>query len=93
MIRFEDKEVTRVERVIVEATCDNCQAKLEPVFPDPGMMAQFQQALEVTISGGYGEFIDGMARLYLCQACAIKLGEAFPCIKKAWEGAIANVQC
>jgi hypothetical protein len=60
--------------------CVNCGGALKPVFDDyPN--EQYDNALEVTISGGYRMFfdnIDGERRVLLCHDCAHEACEALP---------------
>jgi hypothetical protein len=67
--------------------CDNCQEIIEQVFPrgeEPRAIEgpQGLGMLHVTLSGGYGELIDGGANVHLCKKCANALQEVFPLFKK-----------
>ena len=64
-------------------SCASCTAALKPVFQDaPG---QYEDALEVILTGGYGMFfdnIDGDKRVFLCHSCAHVACEALPWLKQ-----------
>jgi hypothetical protein len=53
--------------------CDYCEKPLVPVFPEYARRRedrQYVDCLHVTISGGYGEYIDEVVEMTLCKKCA-----------------------
>lgn len=67
--------------IILEGQCSCCRAILEPVFAyAPG---QYQDALDLTLNPGYGEYIDGfcLVKFYMCNECSDKLFKLFPTLK------------
>ena len=91
---YQEQEVTTPMQMVVGATCDNCDAELEPLFrqvitPPIGNVNTFHDVLRVSISGGYGEYVDGHGTALLCKTCAQAL-EALPFLKKAFGEAWAG---
>jgi len=76
--RIEPQEVTRLANICVAATCDNCGKDLESVFEDS--YYQPKDALDIHLSGGYGQYIDGSSTVIFCKECADRLIEAFPAL-------------
>ena len=72
------------------ATCDNCDTPLIHDAVASKTSMQFQDALVIDLNGGYGMFFDcitsGDPRLVLCEKCANKLIEQFPCFREAIDG-------
>jgi hypothetical protein len=62
--------------------CVNCGTELSALFRDHDPMSrQYDNALELTQSGGYGMFfdnIDGDHHVFLCHDCAHNLCDATP---------------
>ena len=72
--KYEHRKINREQEVLVGADCDGCGVVLEPVMSsEDGDCYGFKSALRVTISGGYGEYIDGGGSVILCQTCAFGL--------------------
>lgn len=55
------------------ATCDRCKEDVPYVWKDtPNLVPNLSDALDLTISGGYGEYVDlltGRVNLVLCERC------------------------
>ena len=85
---YEERPITEVRRVLVGATCDNCDAPFEPLWmgEDGEVGGSFKGALRVSVSGGYGEYIDGGGAVVVCSSCAKQL-EELPILKKAFAAA------
>lgn len=85
---YEDKPISEVRRILVGATCDNCEVTLEPVWTNEAgdVAGIFNGSLRVSVSGGYAEYIDGGGQVVLCSACAKKL-EELPILRKAFAEA------
>lgn len=82
----EKKEVTKVVETRVGASCDNCLTHLHLV-PDDGAL----NALNVILSGGFGQFYDGEdIHLLLCQECGRKLITLFPWLQTKIRNAEDN---
>jgi len=68
--------------------CSNCNEYMPPVFEelnrDGSINEQRDNALEVTLSGGYSMFVDdwerGPLKLIICHDCSVKLSELFPVV-------------
>lgn len=75
--RYEPRKVYRDEEILVGANCDGCGQELEPILvnDEGGCGYGFTAALRISISGGYGEYIDGGGSAILCRTCASKLEE------------------
>ena len=68
--------------VVVGASCDGCDKELEIVGPEGSRL--ISDGLGLTLSGGYGMFFDDRdVNAIFCKACATKLLEVFPGLKKA----------
>ncbi|QAU07228.1 hypothetical protein HOV03_gp89 [Gordonia phage Asapag] len=66
-------------------TCASCSRKLKSVFPPEVSATNYEDALEVILSGGWGMFfdnIDGDPKVYLCHSCAHVACEALPWLKQ-----------
>lgn len=74
--------VNQQAEVIVEIKCDNCPEVILPVYSEACIRAQGKDMLHVTLSGGYGELMDGEGHVHLCKDCAQKLCEVFPLFAK-----------
>lgn len=70
------------------AECYACKKSLQPVFPDGNPdIDQYENALFVEFTGGYGEFVDVMDdpnpyKAVICHECAHTLCNAVPWINK-----------
>jgi hypothetical protein len=86
---YEQVEKMVAQSIVIGATCDQCGKGLRPVFSGSGegwQAAQARGALNVTISGGYGQYYDsehGAGRCLLCKECADRLLAEFPCFARA----------
>lgn len=81
--KYQESQVTKTQRVVVGATCDSCGCVLKPVWKDWSDREQAEDALDILLSGGYGQYFDGPGiRLVFCRDCADKLVKDFPGINK-----------
>lgn len=72
-------EVQQTVTVVSEIKCDNCKSVITFVFANVLQnCVQGHNMLHVTLSGGYGEFIDGARDVHLCEICAKILIQSFP---------------
>lgn len=67
--------------IVDSGRCVNCESNLKLVFPES--KNQFEDALDLTISPGYGEKLDGFrsVQFFLCSDCADELFKLFPTLK------------
>lgn len=93
----EIRTLTEESAVVVGASCDHCGTVLECVEAtrEDGswFAAMALGSLDISVSGGYGQFFDdveGARRFLFCAACSRKLIEAFPCIDMAIHNDGAN---
>ena len=77
--KTEIREMRKKEEVVIGATCDACGKELEPVFASlPWGRGGPESALNITLSGGYGQYYDGEdIHLIFCPQCADKFMETF----------------
>lgn len=69
-------------------TCLNCGATLPPVYGEESKrFVQFMDCLNLILSPGYGEMIDGdeIVDFCLCPDCSGRLFEALPNLKSKLE--------
>lgn len=64
--------------VAEERKCDNCSGKLGDNINPRG--SQYINSLDVRISGGFGQYIDGASDTLLCGSCAERLLGDWPCL-------------
>ncbi len=80
------KKIVEKEIKIFEVSCDNCDKKLKQVFASEKESLQYEFALVIKFSGGYGMYIDPMMNEkhlgIFCKDCATKLIDAFPGMEK-----------
>lgn len=68
----------------IPGRCHACDAVLEGVFEGTAVHNQYREALEITFSGGYGEFVDLTGVSYpvvICESCANALCDTVPWIR------------
>lgn len=57
--------------------CDNCNKELTPIYPEYHRRKDdnwaFDDALILTLSGGYSMWLDGKVKVILCGSCADQL--------------------
>jgi hypothetical protein len=68
--------------------CFNCGTDLRPVFPDVPHRRKddhinYDNALHIKLSGGYGEFVDGSVEIIVCDTCAFHLVKLVPMLDVA----------
>lgn len=77
------------QRCISRIECDGCGDSIPLMFANHLAIVSSEpqgvDMLTLTVSGGYGEYVDGSATVYLCKSCASRLEEARFIIKKALD--------
>ena len=64
------KEKPVMREVIERATCDSCNVELTPVQYSPtAETMNFENALNISFSGGYGEYMDDHFESIICVNC------------------------
>ena len=73
------KTVERMNEVeiINNVTCDECGVKMSNIHGNE-TTAQPEHGMNLVFSGGYGQFIDGVAKVVLCKNCMNYLMYNFP---------------
>jgi hypothetical protein len=90
--KTERRIVSSEMMVRVGAECDACGCLLGATYnnPDGSWVGGAANALPIVLRGYYGGYFDTIAhtpKVLFCAACARRLEELFPCIKKAiWSG-------
>lgn len=67
--------------ILVADSCVSCGHQLRRVFEGDFTSKQYDNALEVTLAGGYDMFFDNFDschRVFLCHDCAHRLCDALP---------------
>ena len=68
-----------IVEVTIEVFCSNCPTQLISVFKNTPYQAS--NALQVTLTGGYGMYYDDIPETsLLCRECASNLLKEFPCL-------------
>ena len=100
---YEVVHVERNERVtrLKNVRCDGCEAELQHAMGEHGTdhdgywrNLQANDALEITLEGGYGMYFDPFQRpdpILLCKTCADRLCEEWPAFKRLIEGTYEDV--
>lgn len=81
----EERILSLRRNVCVSAHCDNCAKTLDVIHAgDLDEASGAADALEITLSGGYGQFFDDAdVKVLFCGDCANLLLSAFPSIKRS----------
>jgi hypothetical protein len=77
-IKFDSKMIEK--NVLTGLDCDACGEDIP--LGEGGGICQGVGMLTVTVSGGYGEYMDGSSRVMPCADCAKLLQDAFPMLWK-----------
>jgi hypothetical protein len=77
------------QRCVSRIECDSCGKSIPMMFANHLAIVsgepQGVDMLTLTVSGGYGEYIDGKGEVYICGTCALQLEGKNPIISKALE--------
>lgn len=77
--------VERLPEPLERDTCVSCATELTPVSDDGSATCQYDNALEVSLSGGYGMFFDNIDcdhHVFLCHDCAHTSRLALPWLNR-----------
>lgn len=63
-----------------KGNCLNCGSELQEIHEGSGKWRKYQGALDLALTPGFGEKIDGdhVLKFHLCDNCGTKLFELFP---------------